>query len=122
MWVREVKAEGGSIGRDWHDDSTLKARGIARKIGTAQGQKLNATYRRTDLGFVPGCDCGADVIPCVVLDPFAGSGTTLQVARRLGRRSVGIELQPEYAALARRRSTADTPALERFASSGEAVP
>ncbi len=45
----------------------------------------------------------ADCVPCVVLDPFLGSGTTAQVARRLGRRSIGIELNPEYAQLAARR-------------------
>lgn len=39
----------------------------------------------------------------VVLDPFAGSGTTLQVALELGRRAVGIEINPEYAAMARER-------------------
>jgi site-specific DNA-methyltransferase (adenine-specific) len=47
-----------------------------------------------------------------VLDPFAGSGTVLQVARALGRRSVGIELNPRYVKLARRRSGADLPDLE----------
>jgi site-specific DNA-methyltransferase (adenine-specific) len=31
-----------------------------------------------------------------VLDPFAGSGTTIRVAQKLRRNSVGIELQPEY--------------------------
>lgn len=38
-----------------------------------------------------------------VLDPFCGSGTTGIVARQLGRHFVGIELNPEYADMARRR-------------------
>ena len=44
-----------------------------------------------------------------VLDPFAGSGTTLLVAERLGRDSVGIELNPEYVAIAERRIRARDP-------------
>jgi hypothetical protein len=39
----------------------------------------------------------------VVLDPFAGSGTTLLAARRCGRSAIGVELDPRYAALACRR-------------------
>ncbi|NJK79747.1 MAG: site-specific DNA-methyltransferase [Chloroflexaceae bacterium] len=38
-----------------------------------------------------------------VLDPFAGSGTTCDVARELGRHSVGIELLPEHCELAREK-------------------
>lgn len=47
----------------------------------------------------------------LVLDPFAGSGTTLAVARSLGRRSVGIEVNPEYAAMARKRFADAQPTL-----------
>lgn len=39
----------------------------------------------------------------VVLDPFAGSGTTVVAADRCGRRGVGVELNPEWAAVARDR-------------------
>ena len=50
----------------------------------------------------------------MVLDPFAGSGTTLAVASRLGRSSIGIELNPEFAALARKRCHIDSQSLESF--------
>jgi modification methylase len=46
----------------------------------------------------------------LVLDPFCGSGTTGAVAKRLSRRFVGIERDPTYAALARQRIDAVTPA------------
>ena len=39
----------------------------------------------------------------VVLDPFAGSGTTLAVAKKLDRRYLGFELSPEYAAQVEQR-------------------
>jgi site-specific DNA-methyltransferase (adenine-specific)/site-specific DNA-methyltransferase (cytosine-N4-specific) len=35
----------------------------------------------------------------IVLDPFAGSGTTLRVAQGLRRNSIGIEIVPEYVEL-----------------------
>jgi DNA modification methylase len=46
----------------------------------------------------------------LVLDPFAGTGTALAVARRLGRRYLGIELCEETAALARGRLAEMPPA------------
>ena len=39
----------------------------------------------------------------VVLDPFAGSGTTLKAAKELGRRFVGIEINAEYVEICQRR-------------------
>lgn len=46
-----------------------------------------------------------------VLDPFAGSGTTGMVALRHDRSFIGIELSPEYAAMARNRIYDDAPLL-----------
>src|SRR5687768_14126351 len=40
----------------------------------------------------------------LVLDPFAGYGTTLTVAERMGRRAIGIELIQKHFEIARRRS------------------
>jgi DNA modification methylase len=51
------------------------------------------------------CGCNVDWRPGVVLDPFAGSGTTLQVAARLNRNWLGIELKPEYIEMAEKRAT-----------------
>lgn len=49
-------------------------------------------------------DCGhGDYRRGLVLDPFAGSGTTLQVAAQLGRDSVGIDINEANAELARKR-------------------
>ena len=46
----------------------------------------------------------------VVLDPFFGSGTTGAVAKRLSRRFIGIERDPDYIRVARRRIDAILPA------------
>jgi DNA modification methylase len=48
----------------------------------------------------------------IVLDPFMGAGTTGLVARRLGRSCIGIELNPEYATLAKNRIEDDCPLFE----------
>lgn len=51
-----------------------------------------------------GCPVGG-----LVLDPFGGAGTTGMVADRLGRNAILIELNPEYAEIARRRIKHDAP-------------
>jgi len=55
-------------------------------------------------GWHPTCACPpADPIPCTVLDPFGGSGTTAAVAVGLGRRAIICELNPDYVKLAETR-------------------
>jgi modification methylase len=55
----------------------------------------------------------------VVLDPFFGTGTTGAVARRLGRRWIGIEREPAYVAVARERIDSTLP-LDESAMTGMA--
>lgn len=63
-----------------------------------------ATYPPTlvEPCLLAGCPEGG-----TVLDPFAGSGTTGLAADRIGRNAILIELNPEYADMARRRLIAD---------------
>src|SRR5215831_9221699 len=68
------------------------------------------------LGWQPTCKCQeghgimyeGDLVPCPVLDPFAGSGTTGQVALELGRSAILIELSPKYADMIRDRCNVTT--------------
>ena len=53
-----------------------------------------------------------------VLDPFSGAGTTGVEAIALGRSFIGIELNPEYAEMARARIDSDCPLFNRVADRG----
>jgi len=55
----------------------------------------------------------------IVLDPFAGTGTTLLKAKELGREFIGIELNPEYADMARGRVGLDVENPETLRSHDE---
>jgi site-specific DNA-methyltransferase (adenine-specific) len=50
----------------------------------------------------------------LILDPFVGSGTTSRVAAHLGRHSVGIDINPNYIALAQRRIQQAGKSLDSF--------
>jgi len=73
--------------RQWRKD--------CREVLRAQDRLLDAYARVTDLH------------PCMVLDPFGGAGTTAMVANRLLRNAIIVELNPEYAEMARKRIVKD---------------
>lgn len=65
-------------------------------ISGAKLRAWKAIHPDQHLGWQPTCRCEAATVPCTVLDPFAGSGTTLYVAKELNRRALGIELSVAY--------------------------
>lgn len=50
------------------------------------------TFAKRRSGGWTDCGCGVPFIPGVVLDPFMGTGTTLDVANRMGRSAIGVDL------------------------------
>lgn len=58
------------------------------------------------VGWQRTCRCTTDrVVPCIVLDPFGGSGTTSVAAKKLHRRSIMIELNPYNIPIVQKRLT-----------------
>ncbi|HUW46792.1 MAG TPA: site-specific DNA-methyltransferase [Dehalococcoidia bacterium] len=74
------------------------------KRGMRYDKVCNAEYMTVGWS---DCGCGEGWVGGIVLDPFCGSGTALRVARRLGRRFIGIDIVPEYVEMAHRRIRGD---------------
>lgn len=89
------------------------AHGTILAEGRRQGETGKPVMASRTMGWKAACTCEAAAIPCTVLDPFSGAGTTGLVALRLGRAYIGIELSPEYAAMSLRRIEEDAPLFRR---------
>ena len=92
-WARVVKVAFLQTGPIRHNLASEDNR-VGFPRGLSQAETLG--WRRT-------CDHGVPAVPCTVLDPFCGSGSTLIAATRLGRKSIGVELSASYVVLARHR-------------------
>ena len=88
------KANGATGGAKTIGHNGTHGRGMAHDLG---GGAV------THYGYAPSCTCNAGKRAGVVLDPFAGAGTTALVAKRLNRRYIGCDLNAEYVEMARRR-------------------
>jgi DNA modification methylase len=123
----------GGEGNPYHrvDDETERlAREAADALGSYYREALMSEPAPTDK-WSQECSCDMDETQSgIVLDPFAGAGTTALVGKELGRRFVGIDLNPEYVAMAQKRVgvTVDEPerlleddetSLEAFADGGD---
>lgn len=108
-WVRVVKRtrmrDGSEVLKGaWASDTPQR---IAK---TGVGHWRDKTTTTETTGWEPGCSCHhASPVPCVVLDPFVGSGTSMLVADRLQRDGIGIELNPGYVEMATARLSEDIP-------------
>jgi DNA modification methylase len=79
-----------------------------QRIGASGVGHWRDRVETTEIGWSSSCSCpAADPVPATVLDCFAGSGTSLVVADRLGRNAVGVELNPTFTEMARKRLIKD---------------
>jgi len=102
-WRRMVSVE--YVKSPVHGDSSVVGRHYATGSNGWDGAAMPRVNRAaTTSGWEPTCaHTSCSPVPCTVLDPFAGSGTTLAVAKGLDRDYIGIELNPAYVRLAERR-------------------
>lgn len=113
-WNRVIEkgltAHDGDTASQYSNGSTANRLALLRQAARERGEEYQNGARTT--GWQPTCACGAgEPVPCTVLDPFLGSGTTVAVAIEQGRDGIGIELNPEYVELARRRIATVAPLL-----------
>jgi DNA modification methylase len=89
---------------------------MAGEIGrtSPSGTMLEPPKSET-IGWKPSCKCPEhEPVPQTILDMFFGVGTTGIASQRLGRRYIGIELNPKYAAIAENRIKSDKSNMSLF--------
>jgi len=75
----------------------------ASEIEVKQYQEKKYQSQPREVVIAKGCKCNSGFKPGIVLDPFCGAGTTCIVAKKLGRRFIGIDIRETYCRIARKR-------------------
>jgi len=92
----------GQQAREFGIDAQTRAR--QKTKATEEADSVSALRGRNNrVWSCPSCGC-REKRPSIILDPFFGSGTTGEVAQRLGRQWIGCEINPEYEPLQRQRT------------------
>jgi DNA modification methylase len=99
-WQRVVERESKQRQEYW--SGTNRGNGVVAG-GGHEGRTGQWHGESRTLGWESSCQHEDDIGRSVVLDPFAGAGTTGVVSRMHDRRFIGIELNPAYAEMARER-------------------
>ncbi len=103
QWKRIVERVPGTSNPCPKTAASHAHRGDHGEPGTVGKSGDRTDCHTKTLGWKASCACGLEAVPCTVLDPFGGSGTTGQVASEEGRNALLIELNPEYRALINER-------------------
>jgi DNA modification methylase len=83
--------------------STIRKRNEDTDTNGWAGETMPRLAKHSETVGWSDCGCNAGFVPGTVLDPFMGSGTTALVARKLGRKAAGVELNESYCEMAARR-------------------
>jgi len=114
-WEKIVKIDQIRHRKPWKDTKHPNGRNT-EQLASWAAQYGSTTKVTTPIGWEPTCNCNTDTKPCIVLDPFVGSGTTCLVAAKLNRDWIGIDVSEKYCAMARERLAPYATKLEAFAS------
>jgi len=108
--TRTVGWQPGCECYEWHKCAECgeKMDAFNRKYGDAMPCGHNLCAECVIQGAAIDHECTMSPIPCTVLDPFGGSGTTGEVALELGRRAILCELNPNYLPLIKKRTAVTT--------------
>ena len=84
----------------WNRQNAYAPQNVFRHATTIGTEKDHIAQKPESVmaWLIPFCPAGG-----LILDPFAGSGTTLWMAKKLGRRAIGIEIEERYCEIAAKR-------------------